>query len=93
MEFCWISIPSYLNDVHYYNGTLFTYSSVGGQRTNMTSVFLVLMTRLLVAQNLENIANNFYNDAGEGANKTKSSAKASMNKFKLAMVNSLHSAL
>ena len=41
-------------------------------------------------QNLEKMDNNFYKDSGDGAINTRSSANASINKVKLAMVNSLH---
>ena len=56
----------------------------------MTSVFLVLITRPLAVQKDEKMDTSFYSEAGEGANKTKSSANASINKFTLAIVNSLH---
>ncbi len=56
----------------------------------MTSVFLVFMTRSFSLQKLEKIETSFCSDSTEGANKTRSSAKANINKFKLAIVNSLH---
>ena len=89
LELAAISIPRYLNYVHYYNLILLTYKSPV-QCNNMTSVFLVFMTKSLHLQNEEKRDKSFYNASTLGAINTISSAKASINKVRPAMVNSLH---
>ena len=84
-----ISMPRYLNTLHYCNLTLLTYRSPE-HFTSITSVFLVLMTRSFSPQNLAKIEISYYNFTTLGAISTRSSAKASMKILTLATANSLH---
>lgn len=82
-------MPRYLKVLHYCNLTLLTYKSPL-QCTNITSVFLVLMTKSLHLQKAAKTEISFCNYKTWGAIRTMSSANASINKLKLAMVYSLH---
>lgn len=84
-----ISMPRYLKVLHYYNFTLLTYTSPL-QCTNMTSVFLVLMTKSLHLQKAAKTDTSFCNCKTWGAIRTMSSANASISRLRLAMVYSLH---
>ena len=84
-----MSTPKYLNYVHYYNSHLFTYT-LPAQCSNITSVFFVFITRSLALQKVENTETSFYSDCTYGAISTISSAKASINRLRPAIVNSLH---
>ncbi len=84
-----ISIPRYLKTLHCYNLTLSTKTSPE-HLTNITSVFLVLITKSFNLQKDAKTETSFYNFGTEGPTKTISSAKANINRFRLATVNSLH---
>ena len=87
-----ISIPRYLKTSHCYSFTLSTYRSPV-HFTNITSVFLVLITKSLERQKTANIDISYCNLYTLGAIRTRSSAKANINKLRLATVKSLHCAL
>ncbi len=84
-----ISIPKYLKISHCYSLILSTYKAPE-HFTNITSIFLVLITKSLVLQKDAKIEISYYNFGTEGPIRTISSAKANINRCKLAMVNSLH---
>ena len=88
LEFTLISIPRYLKTSHYFNFTLFTYKSPT-HYTNITSVFLVFITKSFASQNSVNIDNSYYNYYTPGAIRTRSSAKARKNKLRQATVKAV----
>ena len=59
------------------------------QFTNIDCVFSILMCRSFATQKEEKQSNSNYNSAGDGAIRTKSSAKASINNYNDAIVYAL----
>ena len=84
-----ISIPRYLNVLHYCNLYLLTYKAPE-HYTNMTSVLLVLMTRSFSLQKEAKTEMSFCSLGTLGAISTTSSAKANIKRLKQATVYSLH---